>query len=91
MKEINEHKDSDKCQVIIITCTEMASKVFDKLYSLLLLLLPKLHVAILAGCDDEVFPKKKKILSLEKVWSKSTNKILPNTFNNLTSCHDCTG
>ena len=42
--------------------TEMASKVFDKLYSLILLLLPKLDMAILAGCDNEVRPEKKEYL-----------------------------
>ena len=35
----------------------MTSEVFDKLYSLIFLLLPKLHMAVLAGCDDEVGPE----------------------------------
>lgn len=41
--------------------TEMTSKVFNKLYSLLLLLLPKLDMAILAGCNNEVCPGKRNI------------------------------
>lgn len=32
----------------------MTSKVFDKLYPLVLLLLPKFDMAILAGSEDEV-------------------------------------
>lgn len=36
----------------------MASEVFDKLYSLILLLLPKLHMSILAGRDYEICPEK---------------------------------
>lgn len=42
----------------------MASKVFDKLYSLILLLLPKLHMSILAGRDCEICPEKMKCLSV---------------------------
>lgn len=37
--------------------TQMTSEVFDKLYSLVFLLLPKLHMAVLAGCDNEVGPE----------------------------------
>lgn len=40
----------------------MTSKVFDKLYSLLLLLLPKFDMAVLAGCDNEVCPEKRRNL-----------------------------
>lgn len=36
----------------------MTSKVFDKLDSLILFLLPKLDMAILAGRDNEVRPEK---------------------------------
>lgn len=43
----------------------MTSEVFDKFYSLILLLLPKLHVSILAGCDNEVRPAKVNRLSVK--------------------------
>lgn len=53
--------------------TEMASKVFDKLYSLVLLLLPKLDMAILAGCDNEVRPEKKRNIYFHKKQSLGHN------------------
>lgn len=40
--------------------TEVAAKVLDELYPVVLLLLPKLDVAILAGCDDEVRPEQRR-------------------------------
>lgn len=43
----------------------MTSKVFDKFYSLILLLLPKLYVSILAGCDNKVGPAKVNCLSVK--------------------------
>lgn len=43
----------------------MTSKVFDKFYSLVLLLLPKLHMSILAGCDNKVGPAKVNCLSVK--------------------------
>lgn len=36
--------------------TEMTSEVFHKLNSLIFFLLPKFHVAVLAGGEDEVSP-----------------------------------
>ena len=35
----------------------MAAEMFDELYSMILLLFPKLHVAILTSCDDKVCPE----------------------------------
>lgn len=35
----------------------MASKVFHKFYSVVLLFFPKFDVPILAGCDDKVCPE----------------------------------
>lgn len=61
--KINKQKHCEKSQVANPMHTEMTSKVFDKLYSLLLLLLPKLDMAILAGRDDEVCPGKKGIFT----------------------------
>lgn len=36
----------------------MTTKVFDEFYSFIFLFLPKFHVSILAGCDNEVGPEK---------------------------------
>lgn len=69
-----------KCQVIDSMNTEMTSKVFDKLYSLLLLLLPKLHVSILAGRDYEVCPEKNE-------FTLRRNKAMPTCLNKLRCRH----
>lgn len=54
----------------------MASKVLDKLYSLLLLLLPELDMAVLAGCDNEVCPEKSMIyLIRKKAMNKRINEV----------------
>lgn len=36
----------------------MASKMFHKLYSCILVFLPKLYMSILAGCNNKVCPEK---------------------------------
>lgn len=38
----------------------MAPKMFHKLYSFVLLFLPKLYMSILAGCYNEIRPGKRK-------------------------------
>lgn len=45
-----------KCQVMNSINTKMTSKVLDKLYALVLILLPKLYMSILARCDNKVCP-----------------------------------
>lgn len=71
----------------------MTSKVFDKLYSLILFLLPKLDMAILTGRDDEVCPEKKRIFTFirNKVWGKRRNKVMSTGLNMSGCSQHCVG
>lgn len=64
----------EKSHIISSRNTQMTSKVFDKFYSLIFLLFPKLHVSILAGCDNEVGPAKVNCLSVKLISCVSEEK-----------------
>lgn len=60
----------------------MTSKVFDKFDSLILLLLPKLYMSILAGCDDKISPAKVNGFSI-KPNAKINRKVALKSVTNL--------